>query len=308
MTSIFFGNEDDPSALYVQLEECKDVFEVEGFDKYMEMETEKNTDSTSGSFAIKLIRCPLCKTPIRRGRRYKNILNQNLRNLNQVKKMIENQKDLNSIETETDKGNFQNAHKYLFSLVPKSHYKLDCSNANAKQFFTYFVSKFYENAYEEIRKSGESNEIMEQFKIILKWILRHRGTIFTKNDGLQFQDELDRFFLYVDFAILWHHVDTKIPNVCEEDRCLIQQQKNKMYWPSSKVPVEEMIHSKKILNTMRKKYPLTGLGISDEERKLILEALGYSKKGHWYKCKNGKAYSYMKTFILYKNIINVSFF
>ena len=46
---------------------------------------------------------------------------------------------------------------------------------------------------------------------------------------------------------------------------------------------------------MRKKYPLTGLGISDEERKLILKALNYRKKGHWYKCKNGKQIRILET-------------
>lgn len=71
LTTIFLGNEDEPSALYIQLADCHHVFEFNDFDKYMEMEKEKDMNSTPESFVIKLIRCPKCQTPIRRGRRYK---------------------------------------------------------------------------------------------------------------------------------------------------------------------------------------------------------------------------------------------
>ncbi len=38
------------------------------------------------------------------------------------------------------------------------------------------------------------------------------------------------------------------------------------------------------------KLPRSGLGITDDERVMILKAIGLNK-GHWYKCPNGHVYA-----------------
>lgn len=57
---IFLGNEDELFVLYIQLVDCYYVFEFNDFDKYMEMEKEKDMNLMLESFVIKLICCFKC--------------------------------------------------------------------------------------------------------------------------------------------------------------------------------------------------------------------------------------------------------
>ena len=45
-------------------------------------------------------------------------------------------------------------------------------------------------------------------------------------------------------------------------------------------------HIRQLLDTVMKEVPLTGLGITEKERVMIIKAMGLSQ-GHWYKCPNG---------------------
>lgn len=291
LTTIFLGNEDEPSALYIQLADCNHVFEFNDFDKYMEMEKEKDMDSTTESVVIKLIRCPKCQTPIRRGRRYKDVLNQNLKNIKDVKEAIDKERR-NELETDSDEENlnFTKAVEFLTSLLPNCPYKLDFSNKNAEKLFIFFVTKFHEGFQIDLKESGLSSdkmEIMEQFHILLKWLMSHRKKIFAESDVHDFNHEVNRLFLFADFTLLLRELNSK-NQASEEERQLIKHQKDKLFWPKQKLSDEDTTLSKDILKNLRDKHPRTGLGISDKERRMILNAFRNSNKGHWYKCKNGE--------------------
>lgn len=293
LTTIFLGNEDEPSALYIQLADCNHVFEFNDFDKYMEMEKEKDMDSTTESVVIKLIRCPKCQTPIRRGRRYKDVLNQNLKNIKDVKEAIDKERR-NELETDSDEENlnFTKAVEFLTSLLPNCPYKLDFSNKNAEKLFIFFVTKFHEGFQIDLKESGLSSdkmEIMEQFHILLKWLMSHRKKIFAESDVHDFNHEVNRLFLFADFTLLLRELNSK-NQASEEERQLIKHQKDKLFWPKQKLSDEDTTLSKDILKNLRDKHPRTGLGISDKERRMILNAFRNSNKGHWYKCKNGHIY------------------
>lgn len=290
LTTIFLGNEDEPSALYIQLADCHHVFEFNDFDKYMEMEKEKDMNSTPESFVIKLIRCPKCQTPIRRGRRYKDVLNQNLKNIKDVKEAIERERR-NELETKTveENLNFAKAVKYLTSILPNCPYKLDFFNKKAEKLFIFFVTKFHEGFLKDVKESIDKIEIVEQFHILLKWLMRHKHNVFAESDVHDFSYEVDRLFLFVDFTLLMRELDSK-NQVPEEERQLIKHQRDKLFWPNQKLSDENLIVTRDTLKNMRDKHPRAGLGISDEERRMILKAFSYSKKGHWYKCKNGEIF------------------
>ncbi|XP_062603583.1 NFX1-type zinc finger-containing protein 1-like [Saccostrea cucullata] len=297
LTTIFFGEEDDPKALFIELEDCKHVFEVNGFDKFMEMEVERNDESVSESHAIKLLRCPLCQTPIRRSKRYKNIIIQNLKDMNAVK-TIEKEKvcTLNAKETFEELSKFNEAYEILrFKLnLTKQYYDFEFSNKQAEKLFTFLVPKYKERFDKMMGKSSEeTTEIVDQFQMLTEWLLRHRRTMFTEYEVKQFSEEVDRFFLYVDYALLVQQVDSNNPSqVTEEDRNTLNEQVVNLRWPIPKqLEIEDILHSKEILTTMQEKLPLTGLGISDKEKAMILKAFNFSKKGHWYKCKNGHIYA-----------------
>lgn len=266
------------------------MFEFNDFDKYMEMEKEKDMNSTPESFVIKLIRCPKCQTPIRRGRRYKDVLNQNLKNIKDVKEAIEKERR-NELETKTveENLNFAKAVKYLTSILPNCPYKLDFSNKKAEKLFIFFVTKFHEGFLKDVKESIDKIEIVEQFHILLKWLMRHKHNVFAESDVHDFSYEVDRLFLFVDFTLLMRELDSK-NQVPEEERQLIKHQRDELFWPNQKLSDENLIVTRDTLKNMRDKHPRAGLGISDEERRMILKAFSYSKKGHWYKCKNGEIF------------------
>ncbi|KAJ8042128.1 NFX1-type zinc finger-containing protein 1 [Holothuria leucospilota] len=81
VTRILFGNEDEPGAKFVFLEECCHIVEVKAMDRLMTM-------SNSDEQQIKLPECPWCKTPIRFNPRYNNRIKAIRRDVEQVKRQI----------------------------------------------------------------------------------------------------------------------------------------------------------------------------------------------------------------------------
>uniref|UniRef100_A0A8C4RU96 NFX1-type zinc finger-containing protein 1 n=1 Tax=Erpetoichthys calabaricus TaxID=27687 RepID=A0A8C4RU96_ERPCA len=77
---LFFGQEAHPDARFVQLMNCKHIFEVTGFDSWM--------FSPEPSGVIKLKSCPKCNTPIRRSVRYASLVKQTLLEIEQVKRKV----------------------------------------------------------------------------------------------------------------------------------------------------------------------------------------------------------------------------
>ena len=78
LTEIFFGTEDSRRARFIELLDCKHVFEVEAFDQWMALEEGDVTN-------IQLKFCPKCKTPIRNSLRYGNVIKL-LRDIETIKK------------------------------------------------------------------------------------------------------------------------------------------------------------------------------------------------------------------------------
>eukprot|EP00118_Oscarella_pearsei_P004516 m.19536 g.19536 ORF g.19536 m.19536 type:complete len:778 (+) comp27849_c0_seq1:4110-6443(+) len=88
---IFFGTEDDPTARFIQLEDCGHVLEVSGLDHWMDRE---QTDD-NGALLIGLKQCPRCKTAIRRSLRYSNVVKQALEDIDMVKrKMLQQDQEM----------------------------------------------------------------------------------------------------------------------------------------------------------------------------------------------------------------------
>ncbi|KAG9356145.1 hypothetical protein JZ751_000989 [Albula glossodonta] len=66
VSELFFGNESDPKARFVQLAKCGHIFEVEGFDSWMA--------AAEANGAIRPKTCPKCQTAIWRGVRYNSLI------------------------------------------------------------------------------------------------------------------------------------------------------------------------------------------------------------------------------------------
>ena len=84
---LFFGNEDEEDARFLVLEDCLHIFEVSGFDQWMDVQ--KGGRENTGK--IQLPFCPKCKIPIHKNLRYGNIVKQGLIDVEIVKEKIINE-------------------------------------------------------------------------------------------------------------------------------------------------------------------------------------------------------------------------
>ena len=80
--TIFFGNEEDPEARFIQLE-CNHIFEATGFDTLMDQ-----TEDPSQNASIQFKSCPKCKIPIRKIQRYNNVTKRVLADVAAVKAKV----------------------------------------------------------------------------------------------------------------------------------------------------------------------------------------------------------------------------
>jgi hypothetical protein len=68
-----------------------------------------------------------------------------------------------------------------------------------------------------------------------------------------------------------------------------------------KLSADERTLLSAVLKQLKKNYPASGLGVSDEERIEIVRAMG-EQKGHWFKCPNGKCLSVFFIFTIHSDI------
>ncbi|KAL9958948.1 hypothetical protein ACROYT_G036026 [Oculina patagonica] len=84
ITVIFLGGEEEEDARFIRLPDCKHIFAVSDLDRYMDM----SQDNTTESHAIQTKVCPRCSTPIRTCLRYGNVVKQQLKDIEKVKKKM----------------------------------------------------------------------------------------------------------------------------------------------------------------------------------------------------------------------------
>ncbi|XP_045199802.2 NFX1-type zinc finger-containing protein 1-like [Mercenaria mercenaria] len=91
VTELLFGDEDDPNARFVYLEDCGHNIESKAMDTYMDMKDEEQ--------AVQLKGCPRCKTPIRRCLRYGTVIKESLHQIERVKQANRNNLSVDSLKT-----------------------------------------------------------------------------------------------------------------------------------------------------------------------------------------------------------------
>ncbi|CAB1415556.1 unnamed protein product [Pleuronectes platessa] len=80
---ILFGTEGDAEAHFIQLEDCRHIFEYTAMDEYMGVNDKEQENKEVVTITLK--RCPRCQTPIRNNVRYKSHINRNLAVIEMVK-------------------------------------------------------------------------------------------------------------------------------------------------------------------------------------------------------------------------------
>ncbi|OCT62801.1 NFX1-type zinc finger-containing protein 1 [Xenopus laevis] len=287
ITQIFFGNEDESDACFIELEDCGHIFERSGMDQYV------TTDITSQEeMSIKLKVCPKCQTPIRKNLRYGTFINRTLDEIEQVKKKIlgpeyerkETQQRLkDSLQQMVE---FRRTHSVEYLDMKLALENPDISlrellKLENMSLFYQKIAKLFSNIQkvDEKEKSQLKNRLLE----IKEWVGRTRSS-FTEQEVLDLQNELGRFIFLLELLVrckMAGRISPANQNEIELLRKILERNK--------RFTQEDVQLVKVKLKELEKNLPHSGLGISDNERIMIVKAMEL-QQGHWFKCPNNHVY------------------
>ncbi|XP_068120429.1 NFX1-type zinc finger-containing protein 1 [Hyperolius riggenbachi] len=288
VTEIFFGFEDEEDACFVQLEDCSHILESSGMDTYMKGQSDSNEDC-----AIKLKECPKCKTPIRKNLRYGTVINQTLKEIEKVKERV---RGLPSQRIETSnrlirnleqmvevRRNFSDEYYKLQETLedPDTPLRTLISVENLMLFYDKLAKLFGAiKKVDDKEKTGLKNRLQE----IMKWMNKTR-LIFTEQELSDLQTEVTRFTYLLELLVKCQEAKGRITaDILEEINIIRNILEN-----NRKFTEENEIFVKGKLKQLNQKLPKTGLGITESERVMIVNAMELTQ-GHWFKCPNGHVY------------------
>ncbi|XP_028303349.1 NFX1-type zinc finger-containing protein 1 isoform X2 [Gouania willdenowi] len=286
VTEIFFGTECDPDALFIQLQDCGHIVEYTGMDTYMGLEEE----------ALKLKECPKCRTPLRKNLRYGSYINKCLAEIEMVKEKINGQP-----------GDIETLRKIL-QIEWKDILRANILHHQAPDW--YFTKRLQQTCLTR-------NDI----RILENQIDFHKRIGKLLNDSKLKMLPMDRcsFERYTEQFVLWlnsHHLKFTDQQVFDLERelqklrclaalnarCYLAEQRQKTNEIHGDVLKIKNVLTKngqfteadqksvnQAMDELDKKVPPTGLGISEDERKMIVSAIKLPA-GHWHKCPNGHVY------------------
>nr|XP_040059120.1 NFX1-type zinc finger-containing protein 1 isoform X2 [Gasterosteus aculeatus aculeatus] len=296
VTEIFFGTEDEPEAHFIQLEDCGHLIEYTAMDQYMGMDAGQQAKEGE-EVAIKLKECPKCKAPIRKNLRYGTHINSCLAEIETVKVKISGRKaDINKQRRALQSRCAENHHLFEFQCQLDSMHiteRLAEKNLTAKDLwilenrieFLISVAKLKKVQREKLPavQSLTFGERVEEFS---EW-LNHRRQSFTEQQVFDLQRELQRITSLAELNLRCQEagVRGRRDTIQSEVQAITAVLEKRGQYTEQD---EERVRG--AMEALGERLPrMSGLGIGEEERKMIVSALKMPP-GHWYKCPNGHVY------------------
>ncbi|CAL4074138.1 unnamed protein product, partial [Meganyctiphanes norvegica] len=308
---MLIGNEDEPDARFVVLEDCGHCIESEGLEGWLNQEKEE----------IGMLACPRCKKTIYNNRRYQDLVLRAYKDVQKVKNkyyqtsqrvqrkevelIIQDVELLHDFPAEVKQltenlgiGKFNRGHgrpkqknlsdnelklfKFQAQILKKASSMLKNLWKQQMGEHDIVMSNYLKYGEESHRQTKEEQKLYDLLKAVLKIVMSLKLVIapqMVKEVGC----ELQRLTI---LPPLWK-MEAKVVNTSHQNIIKIVDSIHIVMDPK-KVFVEEMELKVKELLKEGEKY-IGNLGISNDERLMILEAMGL-KQGHWYKCQNGHIY------------------
>ncbi|XP_004547697.3 NFX1-type zinc finger-containing protein 1 [Maylandia zebra] len=295
VTEIFFGTENEPDAYFIQLEDCKHIIEYTAMDIYMGMD-DNNQANEVEQVAIKLKECPKCRTPIRNNLRYGSQINRSLEEIEMVKEKINGQQS--DIEKKTKALRTQwreNLRTYEMDdqmeyMLIKESLKKPYLTANDlwvvenKMDFLIRVQKLLKIEKKDMMDM-DRDKFSKNVAEFVCWLNSYHQK-FTDQQVFDLQRELQRLSLLAELNVRCHLANERrqtdqIQSDVQKIRDILET------WGQFTEQDEQKV--KEAMKKLDEMFPVSGLGISDEERKMIVSAMKM-RPGHWYKCPNGHVY------------------
>ncbi|KAH3703326.1 hypothetical protein DPMN_078360 [Dreissena polymorpha] len=308
VTEIFFGTEELQNARFVKLDDCGHVLESTGLDYYMNMKEE------TGELCFKC--CPKCKTPIRKCVRYGNIVNKQLRDIEQVKiailggsfgklktmldletKFLLKQKNQISKSSYASISATELAFKSCNAAIRNAYFKIQKRITSLKENKSFIILSQQViqtinvqlqviHKFETLFEMTVNTQRMSFFEDIVKKVAEARF-VFSEQELMDINTELNRAQLYFKC----HKLEKHLKRVGKHSKVTndINFVRNTLF-SVHVLTADEFDQVRACLDRMKDMAMIPGLKITEEERISITQAMKLNK-GHWFKCPNGHVYA-----------------
>lgn len=313
ITTIFFGTEQDEGARFLQLPDCKHIFEKKGLDSYMGIsndDTDVSDESHPGdshadimddSQLIRLKSCPRCKTPIRKSLRYGNVIKQQLNDIEKVKEKLLGKKS----ELEGKKERLSDRHFNMRSMLEEPDWqklKRSILKLNSEWMAAVLENKLtLLERFCDTRKKmksilgkvsrevlSENNLQGQQFGDELCYLkMRFMSDGVTHRELRDINTEFSRLNLLLELCLLIHEIKSLALELEDSPRQMMTALREKLS-SCKRIEDENLDEMMNNLKAIRQSHP-TLAPLTEEEKKVIVSAIGLSK-GHWFKCPMGHIY------------------
>ncbi|KAG4081169.1 hypothetical protein HA402_014617 [Bradysia odoriphaga] len=301
---ILFGDEDEPDARFILLMDCNHIIEVNGLLNWVKLQDGSN--SISGGTSIQMKTCPRCKTVIRQTKALNTFTQSCLRDLEAVKlKIFGNVEDnhleqillhnrisnhnIDGMDTLSNPRQIRFIYEQLLKNtkpnkngligIPKGDIR---KNENIYQIWTNVIETL--TAF-SVAKRGAYKTVstlkIDQLELRANQLLCFMGNF--SNNQQEIEDVQAEVRLLQLSSKVAMHVNTKV--FSDNGQKIIREAFDGVLQCRFTDDVKN--NFEKRINEANKLQ--SGLGISLEEKNMILQVMGFSK-GHWYKCPNGHIY------------------
>lgn len=309
---IFFGEEDEDDALFIQLKDCSHIFEVKAMDHWMDVAAQ-GTDS--GQF-IKYIECPKCKTPIHRSLRYGNIIKHTIADMEAVKKQVlRNNTEASQLLREVLQ--IQNDIKFctelsiIFGSITK---RLESASSNARRGmplifpheavtvknqvdFLPHIAKIYKLLHSLPNAILFPNRLQIEQEILIFQTTQLVGFLntnyLTPQQSESAKGEVMRLHCLSQLCSLQAVINKERRKLEQTDQQDIIDQARFLLscgqGGNSMLTDEQSTAMQKMMRSLGNKYSIGG--VTKEELAIIVKAMADIQKGAWYKCPNGHFYA-----------------
>ncbi|KAJ6643913.1 NFX1-type zinc finger-containing protein 1, partial [Pseudolycoriella hygida] len=304
---IFFGEEDEEDARFIELKDCKHIIEVGGLIHWLKSESESNETNSGGNSqnSIQFKKCPKCKTIIRHTKSLNTFIQESLRDIEKVKLITrgdpkENRKTQDKLFEKVD--NILATESFISDML------------HTRSIYKDILFKIKLKKAELPKPKQILNQLSNKFELVEK--LRKIWTSFQERQmtqhtiSIEVLDQFDRRLrMAASFIRDFKNSDQQRKDITDE--VTILELMCDVVVKASRQPSNDT--GKKLLNeafvlannyggateTVRNAFKAkvneasrhsSGLGISMEEKRMVLQAMGLSS-GHWYKCPNGHVYA-----------------
>lgn len=304
LTEIFFGDEDEPDARFLQLADCGHVFEIQGLMKWMEREEEVDAAAyENNTISIQMKKCPKCSTVVRKTRSFNTVINACLLDIEMVKsKTFGNEKDNQKTQLELVNkiNNFYSEASprlcWQFALLSKLKAALSVkfvmSQPDLLRINNCFEMwlKAVEISKRLIPKDTETaivsfSAASQRFEQRLLRCVSFLETI--QNKAQQMNDIVAELNL---LDLVSECVDSFYASDRNSDAQHHFELAFQMASKTGPCTAADLAEVRKEVEQGLAKLNNSGIeGVSLQEKNMVLDAMAF-RKGHWYKCPNGHIY------------------